>query len=156
MCKGDNCDWFRMIECSGHSHVISTVNGNTGSDQYTSLLGYRFVSNIPSAYPSLSRIQSAGSVIEGAQPTLSSDSASQRHAICSQLQSVTSPGKHTSSKDPSITNLIVVTSFVCPIRCTRASACSSTVGFHWGSIMYTLDAAVISRLCSVSDMLEQR
>ena len=95
-------------------------------------------------------------MIEGAQPTLSSDSASQQHAICSQLYFVTSPGKHTSSKDPSITNLIVVTSFVCPILCTRASACSSTVGFHWGSIMYTLDAAVMSRLCSVSDILEQK
>jgi len=36
---------------------------------------------------------------------------------------------HTSSKVPLMKNLIVVISFVCPIRWIRANACSSTVGF---------------------------
>ena len=49
---------------------------------------------------------------------------------------------HTSSIESFIMNRVVVTFFVWPNRWMRANACSSSVGFHWGSIRYAWVAAV--------------
>ena len=41
-----------------------------------------------------------------------------------------------------VMNFKATTVFVCPIRCARAIACSSTEGFHHGSRIKTYSAAV--------------
>ena len=52
----------------------------------------------------------------------------------------------TSSIEFSTMYRVVVTDFVCPMRWTRSRACSSTVGFQCGSIIYTREAVVRSKL----------
>jgi len=66
----------------------------------------------------------------------------------SRYSTIEQPGieRCTSSKESLIRYLIVVTLRFWPTRCTRQRACSSTIGFQWGSSKYARDAAVRSRL----------
>ena len=68
------------------------------------------------------------------------------------------------SIDSYVINFIAHTYFVCPIRCTRPTACYSIAGFHQGSIKNTLFAhykfkptepvfRVMIRTCTFSDFL---
>lgn len=44
----------------------------------------------------------------------------------------------------------MTTFFFWPILCNLSKACCSTIGFHWGSMRYTRDAAVRLSLCFMS------